>query len=492
VARQPDGPKGDINWDEVWQKISGNKGSDDFTKYLKQGRVILILIGIAIAIWLLTGIYTVGPGEEGVVKTFGKHSSTASPGLNYHLPSPIQSHKNVDVEEIRTAEVGFRTVSTGSEDDDQVGQQFESQMLTVDGNIANVWLQVQYQVADPVKFLFNVRDPETVIHSSAEVVVRGIAGQLDAEYIITTGRAEIAAKTKDELQILLDGYNTGLRINLVNVIDTFPPKEVGVAYEKVFTSRQQKQQFINEATGYKNQVTEEAIGQKDKMILNAEAYLNQRVLEAQGDVIKFLKVLKDHEVPAAFAVLSDYGVARATEALANIETIIEEIAVISIVEELAETEPIESSPENISLDDDSAMVEDELPTDVSEEPSVISLSLTREELTQIMIKLGVVSTNQDPDKLNGKELQEAFKQLDSKDGFSGIEEDYNEAYSEAIRLTTERLYLETMESVLSETEKFIIDSQTGGNLMQILPLKELVGEDIVQTVPVEVTEEVVQ
>lgn len=441
MARQPDGPKGDINWDEVWQKISGNKSSDDFTKYLKKGRVILILIGIAIAIWLLTGIYTVGPGEEGVVKTFGKHSSTTSPGLNYHWPSPIQSVNRVNVEEIRTAEIGFR--SDGVSDVPQ-----ESQMLTGDENIVKAQVVVQYRVRDSAKYLFNVKDLELAVSAATEVALRSVVGSNTIDFVLLEGRTIVQDEVATFLQRLLDDYDSGLLVTAVKLQKTFPPDEVKDAFDEVVRAREDKQTLIREAEGYAADRVPKARGEAEQMILVAEAFKEQRVLEAEGDIAKFLKVIREHEVPAAFQALANSGVSQASEVLSKLGAIENEIELV-----IAGTE----SATDTGLD----VADESIP------------SLSRETLTEILKLEGAIDSSRTPEEVTSQVLVEALAQL-------GLADEYEQLYLEAIRLTRERLYLETMEDVLSDTEKFIIDPDSSGNLVPFLPLKELTGSEQTQ------------
>lgn len=462
MARQPDGPKDDINWDEVWQRITGNKSSDDFTKYFKQGKVILILIGVAVVIWLLTGIYTVGPGEEGVVKTFGKHTATTSPGLNYHWPKPIQSVKRVNVEEIRTAEVGFRTV----ESDEFRTIKQEAQMLTGDENMVDAQMVVQYRVMGAADYLFNVKDPEQAVHFATEVALRSVVGRNTIDFVIIEGRSIVQDETKTFLQRLLDDYNAGIEVRAVKLQFAGPPEEVKDAFDEVVRAREDKQRLIREAEGYAADRVPKARGEAEKAILAAEAYQEQRVLEAEGDAAKFLKILREHEVPAAFQALAEYGSSEAIRILARVgaieETVEQLLTEIGVTEEFVEGEETQNQiPE-------------------TDEQSVSTPDMTRESLAAILVKLDVVSANTSYEDVTSQILFEALSEL-------GIEGSYEEKYLEAIQLTRERLYLETMEDVLPATEIIVVDPDTGGNLMPFLPLKELTAPDqvIIQSEPTE-------
>ena len=434
MQKQPSDPKRDINWEELWQKISGKKGGAG--KLRK--RLIFIPVVIIIALWLLSGIYTVGPGEEGVVRQFGKHVSTTGPGLNYHLPGPIQTVDKVNMEEVRTAEIGFRTISSGNFRPIKE----EAHMLTGDENIVNAEVVVQYKVREAADYLFNVYDPEQVLHTATEVSLRAVVGSNTIDFVMIDGRSIVQSSIMMQLQQLLDDYNSGLQITAVKLQYAGPPDEVKDAFDEVVRAREDKETLIRESEGYAADRVPRARGEAEQTILIATAYQEQRVLQAEGDATKFLKILKEHEVPAAFLVLANNGITEAAQVLAQIGTI--------------ET-VISSSPANTS----------------SATPGTTTArltSLSRETLYEILSGLGVTADIRQAADLTGTNLKAALRSL----GLSGA---YQQAYDEAIRLTEERLYLETMEDVLPVTEKYVVDPDTGGNLIPFLPLKDLTGSD---------------
>ena len=144
------------------------------------------VIGIVILIWLLTGLYMVGPGEQGVVRQFGQEISRTGPGLKYRLPWPVQAHNVVDVAQVRRAEIGFRTFRGEARPLPQ-----ESLMLTGDENIVDAQLFVQYVVKDPSQFIFRSREPEDILHSAAEVALRSVVGRNTIDHTMTEGRLEV-------------------------------------------------------------------------------------------------------------------------------------------------------------------------------------------------------------------------------------------------------------------------------------------------------------
>ena len=427
MARQRGEPRGEIPWQEIWQKIMGKRGGGGKErKPVKTGRVAWIVIGVVVIIWLLSGIYTVGPGEKGVVRQFGNLVGATDPGLHYRLPSPIQKVDKVNVEEIRTAEVGFRTVERGRFE----LQTVESLMLTGDENIVDAQLVVQYRVRDAADYLFNVKNLEQAIHTATEVALRSIVGRNTIDYVMLEGRSTVQDETMTFLQRLMDDYDSGLQITMVKLQYAGPPKEVKDAFDEVVRAREDKDRLMREAEGYAADRVPKARGEAQQVVLAAEAYRDQRTLRAEGDAAKFLKLLWEHEIPAAFHALAESGVSEAIQVLTQVGAA------------------------------DEVLVEEE-----EEAPS-----MTRETLCQILIGLDAAEEDQQPEGLTGQKLREALTQL-------GIVEEYEEAYREAMRLTRERLYLETIEDILAGTEKFIIDPQTGSNLMPFLPLKELTGSE---------------
>ena len=185
------------------------------------GTRLLVILGLvaAVVIWLLSGIYTVEAGEQGVVRQFGKSTGTlAQPGLNYHLPSPIQNVVKVNVQQIRTAEIGFRTNQEG------IGVRFldEALMLTTDNSIVEARMVVQYRVSDPEKYVFQVRDPDDVLHTATEVALRSVAGRTGLQQILTVGRAQVELDTREFLAVLLGQYGTGMQITDVKLLTVDP------------------------------------------------------------------------------------------------------------------------------------------------------------------------------------------------------------------------------------------------------------------------------
>jgi regulator of protease activity HflC (stomatin/prohibitin superfamily) len=316
-------------------------------------------------------------------------------------------------------------------------------MLTGDENIVKAQVVVQYKVRDSAKYLFNVKDLELAVSAATEVALRSVVGSNTIDFVLLEGRTIVQDEVATFLQRLLDDYDSGLLVTAVKLQKTFPPDEVKDAFDEVVRAREDKQTLIREAEGYAADRVPKARGEAEQMMLVAEAFKEQRVLEAEGDIAKFLKVIREHEVPAAFQALANSGVSQASEVLSQLGAIKSDIVLVITGTESATDTGL----------------------DVADESTP---SLSRETLTEILKLLGVVDSSRTPEEVTSQVLVEALAQL-------GLADEYEQLYLEAIRLTRERLYLETMEDVLSDTEKFIIDPDSSGNLVPFLPLKELTG-----------------
>jgi membrane protease subunit HflK len=247
---------------------------------------------VVLALWLASGIYQVQPGEDGVIRTFGRYTATTSPGLHYHLPWPVQMVTIVDVESIRRAEIGFRT----SEDGDKRNVVDEALMLTKDENIVQVELLVQYRVGNSRDFIFNVQNPENVLLTTAEVALRSTVGNMTIDAVITEERARVQDETRTFLKRLLEEYGSGILVTDVRLQVADPPVEVRDAFQEVVRARADKERLINESQAYANDVVPRARGEKQQQIENASAFKDQQELLATGDAERFLFVLSEYRL----------------------------------------------------------------------------------------------------------------------------------------------------------------------------------------------------
>jgi membrane protease subunit HflK len=252
---------------------------------------ILPLLGIGLALWLLTGIFVVGPDEVGIVQTFGKYTRTTQSGLNYHIPFPIETVKTPKVMEVKRVEIGFRTM--GSNQYRTIEK--ESLMLTGDENIVDAELIVQYKIKNPVGYLFNFVKPELTVREAAEASLRTVIGKNKIDEALTSGKFVIQEETKELLQSILDKYETGILVVAVQLQDVSPPKQVVAAFKDVASAKEDKNRMINQAEGYRNDVIPKARGEAQAMIRGAEGFREARVKRAEGDVAKFKAMLAEYK-----------------------------------------------------------------------------------------------------------------------------------------------------------------------------------------------------
>jgi len=250
----------------------------------------LPILGIALVLWLLTGIYVVGPDEVGVVQTFGKYSRSSQSGLNYHFPYPIETVKTPKVTEVKRIEIGFRSI--GKNQYQTVER--ESLMLTGDENIVDAEMIVQYKIKDPEAYLFNFIKPELTVREASEASLRTVVGRHNIDEALTSGKFMIQEETKELVQSILDKYKTGILVVAVQLQDVSPPQQVIAAFKDVASAKEDKNKMVNQAEGYRNDIIPKARGEAQSMIREAEGYKKARIARAEGDVAKFSAVLKEY------------------------------------------------------------------------------------------------------------------------------------------------------------------------------------------------------
>jgi membrane protease subunit HflK len=250
----------------------------------------LVVAGAAV-LWSLSGFYTVDEGTRGVVTRLGAYVNTTQPGLNWHLPAPIDQVQVINVEQQRFIEVGYR--SGGGQAMGSVPK--EAMMLTRDENIVDVRLAVQYQVKDAKDYAFNVLDPASTLKQVTESVERGVIGRSDMDFVLTEGRTEIVAAIKSEIQSVMDAYKTGILITSVNLQDAQPPEQVQGSFEDAIKAREDKQRLINEAEAYSNDVVPKSRGAASRIVQEAEAYKEKVIAQTLGDSSRFAQLLTEYK-----------------------------------------------------------------------------------------------------------------------------------------------------------------------------------------------------
>ena len=250
-----------------------------------------------IVLWLLSGIYIVGPDEQGVVRRFGKVVRTVEPGPHYRLPRPIERVDKPKIQQVRRIEIGFETISQGQPAKYRFHPE-ESLMLTGDEQIIDAQIIVQYKIKDAADYLFNVRNLEGsqgTIKDAAEVALRQIVGKRPIDDVLIEEKLQVEIDILALLQEIVDGYGSGVRIIEVKLQTVRPPKEVASSFDDVVSAKEDKSKLIQEAEGYKEDIIPKARGQARSIVLAAEAYKEEKIKRAEGDVAKFLAVFTEYQ-----------------------------------------------------------------------------------------------------------------------------------------------------------------------------------------------------
>ena len=248
------------------------------------------LLATALALWLFTGVYMVGPDEVGVVRTFGEYTRVTQSGLNYHFPYPIEQVNTPAITEVKRIEIGFRTLNNGQ----YRTVEKESLMLTGDANIVDAEMIVQYKIKDPEAYSFNFIQPELTVREASEASLRTVVGRHNIDEALTSGKFMIQEETKALVQSILDKYKTGIIVVAVQLQDVSPPQQVIAAFKDVASAKEDKNKMVNQAEGYRNDIIPKARGEAQAMIREAEGYKKARIARAEGDVAKFSAVLKEY------------------------------------------------------------------------------------------------------------------------------------------------------------------------------------------------------
>ncbi len=262
-------------------------------------RLLLILVGVAVVLWLATGFYRVNSDQQGVILRFGEWVATTGPGLHYHWPAPIETALTPQVTKVNRIQIGFHTVGSSERD---VAE--ESLMLTGDENIVDIDFSVFWRIKDAGHYLFNIQNPEGTVKKAAESVMREVIGQTPIQVAFTEGRMEIAQRTRKLSQEILDSYQSGIEITQIQLLTVDPPEPVIDAFNDVQRAKADLERLRNQAEAYRNDIIPRARGESEKIIQEAKAYQEQEVNRAQGDAERFTQVL------SAYSVAKDVTVKR--------------------------------------------------------------------------------------------------------------------------------------------------------------------------------------
>jgi modulator of FtsH protease HflK len=261
----------------------------------QKGLLPVLVVVVLIVIGAYTSMYEVDTEETGVVLRFGKFSGFADPGLHFKLPLGIDRVYLVPTGRVLKEEFGFRTVTPDVRSTfTKRGLEEESLTLTGDLNVSDVEWIVQFQVADPFKFMFRIKDPVGTIRDISEAMVRKAIGNANVTEVLTTERAQLASEIQRDLQSTLNQYDIGVRIVTVKFQDVTPPDPVKAAYNEVNESEQQRESLIFQAREQFNREVPRARGEAKKVLQEAEGYAVERVNKARGETNRFLALLTEY------------------------------------------------------------------------------------------------------------------------------------------------------------------------------------------------------
>ena len=301
--RRPERGDGPPDLDDVWRDFNNRLGALFGRKPGRGGnrfgggpgsgptmpggsrRLFVVGLIIAILVWLASGFMVVQEGQVAVVTHFGKYKKTLPPGLQWRQPYPIEAHEVVNIAQLRTFEVGFR----GSASNKVLP---ESLMLTTDENIIDLQFVVQYRLNQDgaPSYLFRTSQPDESVRQAAETAMREIVGKKPMDFVLYSGRTEVAVEVQALAQTILDRYDTGIQISTVAIQNVQPPEQVQAAFDDAVKAGQDRERQINEGTAYARKILPEAQGQVARMLQQAEGYRARVVGDAQGDSSRFAHI----------------------------------------------------------------------------------------------------------------------------------------------------------------------------------------------------------
>ena len=309
---------------DPWGQQGGSDPLDDVIKkaqeqwqQMKPSKGLRSIIWIVIAIFAFSqAVFKVEPDEEGLVKRFGDVVRTVGPGPHLKIPF-LETVVTPKVEKLHRVEVGFRTNLRGRT---QIIPQ-EALMLTGDMNILSVEFIVQYKISAAKEYLFNVANVEETIRKSAEAAMREVIGKNKIDEALTVGKAGIQQSTQDLLQTIINQYQAGTQIATVQLLDVNPPQKVAKFFKDVASAKEEREQLINQARGYRNDIVPKARGQAAQDVNEAKGFAQARVARAQGEAKHFLQTLKEYKKGKAVISKRVY-IETMEEVLSNVDKII--------------------------------------------------------------------------------------------------------------------------------------------------------------------------
>lgn len=263
-------------------------GGRDFQRVFGTVRLVAgIFLGAGALVWLITGLFSVEPDQQAVVKLFGRvRTDSVPPGIHWHWPWPVESVRRLKVTSVRTLHVGFR----GGRDASGRG----GQLLTGDQNLVEASLKVNYTVRHAARFLYTIRDVEGLLSRLAEVAMVASVSAMSVDDVLTEGRYRLRADVRTRIQDGCDRYGLGIHVSAVHLDYLGPPPEVAQAFKEVASARGNKQKLIRKAQGERNRDIPKARAEANSMLRDAEAYANEIVTMARGDTDRFVTAWREY------------------------------------------------------------------------------------------------------------------------------------------------------------------------------------------------------
>lgn len=271
----------------IFFSLGKRRESDQFPKKVRVGRIVVpLVILVLIAAIAFGSVYQLQEDEYAVITTFGKPSVVSTPGLKFKIP--LIQQKSIVSKATQGFAIGYNLSNNASIED-------ESLMISVDFNFVNVDFYVEYRVTDPVKYLYNSREPVQILKMLCQSYIRDTIGLYGVDDVITTGKAEIQAAIRDKIVSRLEQEDLGIALVNIAMQDAEPPTtEVQQAFKAVETSKQEAETAINNANKYANEQIPAARANADQILQQAEAYKESRIAEAQGQASRFRELYQEY------------------------------------------------------------------------------------------------------------------------------------------------------------------------------------------------------
>ena len=282
------------NIDDLIRKAQGSVGRIFPGGRSSGNKPIYIGLVVLLVLWALSGLYRVLPDEQGVVLRFGQFTKTTQPGLNYHIPFPIERVFTPKVTKVNRIDVGFRSASDSGRSSGIGDVSEESLMLTGDENIVDIDYSVFWVIKDAGKFLFNIQSPLETVKAASETAMREVIAKSKIQSILTEGRSKIEVEVQEITQGILDEYGSGIQVTQVQTQKADPPDQVIDAFRDVQAARADMERSKNEAEAYANDVIPRARGEAAKILQAAEAYKKEVVAKAEGEASRFLAIYNEY------------------------------------------------------------------------------------------------------------------------------------------------------------------------------------------------------